>query len=117
MTQTRVLPSKIRYVFTRVKDSFEENGTIFISFSARLTREYPHAGFTENERIWFDFQELKKCHANCKMSGLREGISTYLLSEEVFEELVKLSSHCPKELYHITPIFEDTYFKKLAKYG
>ncbi|MGD7044859.1 hypothetical protein [Jeotgalibacillus proteolyticus] len=117
MTKTREIPTKIRYVFTRVKDSFVENGTIYISFSARLTREYPQSIYSHNDRIWFDIQELKESHATKKMSSLKEGVSTYFLSEEVFDELVKLSSHCPKELYHITPIFEDTYFKKLAKYG
>ncbi|MDG5472149.1 hypothetical protein P6709_10335 [Jeotgalibacillus sp. ET6] len=120
MTKTKEIPTKIRYVFTRVKDSFVENGTIYISFSARLTREYPqtrYSRYADNDRIWFDIQELKESHATKKMTSLKEGVSTYFLSEDVFDELVKLSSHCPKELYHITPIFEGTYFKKLAKYG
>ncbi|PPA70860.1 hypothetical protein [Jeotgalibacillus proteolyticus] len=119
MTQCSAVHSKdIQYIFTRVKASFEENGTVFISFLAGLTKEYRKGAASEEplkkERIWVDIRELKEIHATKKMTSLPEGVSTFHLTKEVFQEIVNISSSCPKELYHITPLSSDTGYKKLG---
>lgn len=116
MRKSFLSSGSIQYFFTRVKNSYEENGCIFVSFFARLTKEYRHTKKStvsfKTERIWVDMDECKESHAPQKMKALPEGVSTYMITEEVFNELVKLSNNCPQELYQITPICSVNRFKK-----
>ncbi|TDL31249.1 hypothetical protein E2R51_12800 [Jeotgalibacillus sp. S-D1] len=118
MRKSLLNTDSIQYFFTRVKNSYEENGCIFVSFFARLTKEHRHTKNStisfKTERVWVDIDECKESHASQKMKALPEGVSTYLITEEVFKELVKLSNDCPQELYQITPICSINRVKKFS---
>lgn len=98
----------ITYFFTRSKDVHEENGTLFVTLFARLTREFtktdePNAG-KKVEFVWVDIEEIRMEHATKKMRALPNCIHRYNISKEVFLGLFKASANCPKELYFVTPL-------------
>lgn len=108
MLQNQPVPSEsIAYFFTRSKDVHEENGTLFITLFARLTREFTKIDgqeiVTKAESVWVDIEEMRMEHATEKMRALPDRIHRYEVSKEVFLGLFKAAADCPKELYHVTP--------------
>ncbi|EIM05088.1 hypothetical protein A1A1_18027 [Planococcus antarcticus DSM 14505] len=95
----------ISYFFTRSKDVHEENGTLFVTLFARLTREFIKTNGQEKvESVWVDIEEVKMEHATKKMTALPNCIHRSNISKEVFLGLFKASVDCPKELYFVTPL-------------
>lgn len=113
---TLSLVQPTRYFFTRSKDTHQENDTTFITLFMRLTREYlkfdDAIKYREIESVWVDIEEMKQVQAMERIRGLPNGIHTYAISEDVFQELVHLSAICPKELYYVTPIYMVKKFRK-----
>lgn len=114
MSQSQVLPNKsVAYYFVRSKDEHEENGERFITLFTRLGREktYIVGGkkLCERESIWVDIDEVKAVHATQKMVELPNRIQNFVVTEDVFKELVKTAKTCPKELYFIVPIYKSKF--------
>lgn len=108
MLQNQSVPSEsIAYFFTRSKDVHEENGMLFITLFARLTREFTkidgHEIVRKSESVWVDIEEMRMEHATEKIRALPNRIHRYEVSKEVFLELFKTAADCPKELYYVTP--------------
>ncbi|AQQ55263.1 hypothetical protein [Planococcus lenghuensis] len=101
---------KTNYYFTRVKDLHAENGQAFITLFARLTKEDGQ----ETESVWVELDEVKWEQAAPKLKMMPNGIQTYLISEEIFEELLRLSSSHHKEMYFLTPLAKMNKFRKLG---
>ncbi|MDE0583311.1 hypothetical protein ON064_09715 [Planococcus sp. A6] len=95
------------YFFTRSKHIHEENGIVFLTLFARLTREFVHQGTPYNtkkiEPIWVNVEELKLEHATEKMKLLPNYVQHYEVSKEIFLTLYNVSLVCPHELYYVTP--------------
>lgn len=110
---------KKRYFFTRAKDTHKENGSSFITMFTRLTKEISRTSEqgTEKitEQIWVDLEETREKQAARRFRELPNGIHTYLVPERVFQELVRVSGTCPKELFHITPIYTTNRFRKFKE--
>lgn len=85
----------------------EENGTLFITLFARLTREFQKNDGQKRtkkiESIWFDIEEIKMDHATRKMRDLPNCVYRYKVSKDVFLGLFRAAAICPKELYYVTP--------------
>lgn len=115
---TRLLAQPKRHFFTRSKDTHQENDTVFITLFVRLTREHVKFDkanmYKETESVWVDINELKMKQATEKIRLLPNGIRTYAISEDIFQELVHLSTRCPRELYFVTPIYESHKFSRFG---
>lgn len=98
------------YYFTRVKDTHEENGQIFITLFARLKK----TNSRNTKSLWVEIDEVRWGQASDKLKMMPNGESIYLISEEVFHELKRLTENCYEELYTLTPIYKDSSFKRLA---
>ncbi|ANU09644.1 hypothetical protein A1A1_16515 [Planococcus antarcticus DSM 14505] len=105
MPENQLVPlESITYFFTRSKDVHEENGTLFVTLFARLTREFTKSGGQKKvESVWVDIEEKKMEHATKQMMVLPNYIHRYNISKEVFWGLFKVSADCRKELYYVTP--------------
>lgn len=109
MPQKQLLPQQsAAYYFVRSKNVHEEDGETFITLFARLCREqtYVSGGKKKSEResVWVDIDEVKAAHATKKVLDLPNRIQNFVVSENVFIELVKTAKTCPKELYFVAPI-------------
>ncbi|ANU10911.1 hypothetical protein A1A1_17590 [Planococcus antarcticus DSM 14505] len=108
MEQMEQLPRKsVDYFFLRSKDVHIENGSAFITFFARLTREVSFRKDGEKQTrvqtVWVDVDEVKLEHASKKARGLPNCMQRYELSQNVFYNLYQLAKKSPKDLFHITP--------------
>lgn len=108
MEQTDQLPRKsVSYYFLRSKDVHIENGSAFITFFARLTKEitFSKAGKiqTEIHTMWVEIDEVKQEQASQKEKTLPNCMYRYELMPNAFYSLWKLSKNCPKELFYLTP--------------
>lgn len=108
METMRQLPQQsVGYYFFRSKDVHVENGSAFITFFVRLTREtsFRKAGEeqTQVQAVWVDIDEVMVKHASEKARALPDCMQRYELTQNVFYSLCHLSKSCPEELFYITP--------------
>lgn len=108
MRQMDQLPqNSVNYFFLRSKDVHIENGSAFITFFARLTREtsFRKEGKkqTDVQTIWVEIDEMILEHTSEKARALPNCMHRYELLPSVFYSLWELSKNCPKELFYVTP--------------
>ncbi|TWT07843.1 hypothetical protein FQV26_08540 [Planococcus sp. CPCC 101016] len=108
MEQTDQLPQKsVSYYFLRSKDVHIENGSAFITFFARLTKEITFSKEgemqTEIQTMWVEIDEVKQEQASQKDKALPNCMRRYEILPSVFYSLWKLSKDCPRELFYVTP--------------
>ncbi|MBT2581629.1 hypothetical protein [Planococcus sp. ISL-109] len=102
------LPQKsVGYYFFRSKDVHVENGSAFLTFFVRLTREtsFRKEGKvqTQVQSVWVDVDDVMLGHASEKVRALPDCKQRYELTQSVFYSLCRLSKSCPEELFYITP--------------
>lgn len=97
------------YYFSRVKDTYTENGQIFIALFGRLTIETP----VHSTCIWEDAKGVPWTQANSKLKAAPNGIYTYKVQEMIFHELERLSRRQQNDLYTLTPIYQTVKFSQL----
>ena len=106
-TMKQVPQKSVSYFFLRSKDVHIENGSAFITFFIRLTRETSFKTEEEEETlvqtVWVDIDEVMLDHAPDKVRAIPNCIQRYELTPNVFYSLYLLSRNCPKELFYITP--------------
>lgn len=90
------------YYFTRVKDTYEEEGTVYITLFARLIIKTA----AKTKTTWVEIEEVKWEEASEKLQVMHNAMHTYRISENVFLELLRISTVCYKELYFLTPIYQ-----------
>lgn len=98
------------FLFTRVKDTHEENGVKFITLFGRLSRN----DCTEVKSEWVEIEEVKWEQASIKLKCMPNAMYSYTISKAIFGELLRLSRKCEKELYYLTPIYKSYEFKRLG---
>ncbi|MBT2572049.1 hypothetical protein [Planococcus sp. ISL-110] len=108
MEQMERMPQKsVGYFFLRSKDVHLENGTAFITFFARLTKEisFRKEGKeqTEVQTVWVEIDEVLLEHASKKARALPNCMQRYEITQNVFHGLYQLSKSCPEELFYLTP--------------
>ncbi|MGK7377430.1 hypothetical protein ACSFXN_06275 [Planococcus sp. 1R117A] len=108
MAQIQHIPQKsVGYYFLKSKDVHIENGSSFITFFARLTREILHEKEgekqTEVQTVWVKIDEVQLEQASEKVKAMPNCMQRYELTQNVFYNLYQLSKHCPKELFFVTP--------------
>ena len=108
MEEMELLPQKsVGYYFLRSKDVHVENGSAFITFFVRLTREtsFKKEGKdqTKVQAVWVDIDEVMLGHASEKARALPNCMQRYEVTQSVFYSLCHVSMSCPKELFYITP--------------
>lgn len=106
-------PEDARYFFTRVKDTYTENGLVFITLFIRLTKEYTSTNYPnkQTKQIWTEIEEVLAKQTPKKIQSIRKGIQIYEVPEGVFQELSTISATCPDELYTVIPFSEGSSFK------
>ncbi|TWT14595.1 hypothetical protein [Planomicrobium sp. CPCC 101079] len=90
------------YYFTRVKDTHVEEGTVYITLFARLIVKTA----VKTKTTWVEIEEVKWDQASEKLQSMHNSMNTYTVSENIFLELLKISTVCHKELYFLTPIYQ-----------
>lgn len=100
---------KESYYFSRVKDTYKEDGEIFITLFARLKK----VDNDESVSVWADIEEVKWVQASEKLKKMPDGERVFSISKEVFLELKRLSATSHEELYALTPIYKDSSFRQL----
>ncbi|TWT25141.1 hypothetical protein [Planomicrobium sp. CPCC 101110] len=90
------------YYFTRVKDTYVEEGTVYITLFARLLVKTA----AKTKTTWVEIEEVKWEQASGKLQGMHNSMHTYLISENIFLELLRVSAVCHRELYFLTPIYQ-----------
>lgn len=98
------------FQFTRVKDTYEENGQKFITLFGRLSSK--NAAVMKSE--WVEIEEVKWEQASYKLKCMPDAMYSYSVSEAIFRELVRLSRRCERELYYLTPIYKTSECKNLS---
>lgn len=101
---------KIRYTFTRVKDTHEENGQKFITVFGRLTIQ----NSVESKSVWVEIEEVKWEQATDKLKSMPDAMYMYYISETIFQELAEISAARHQELYFLTPVYMAREFKRLG---
>ncbi|AQQ55201.1 hypothetical protein [Planococcus lenghuensis] len=119
MSQQKPLPiQSVSYFFTRAKDTHQEGGRAFITLFVRLTKEHTKYTSTEIQRetesAWADIQEVPKEQAAHQITMLPDGLYTYVIAEEMYHELLRLSAACPEALCQLTPIHRNRKFKRFG---
>ncbi|ALS78643.1 hypothetical protein ACQKDD_12320 [Planococcus kocurii] len=119
MEQTEQLPQKsVDYYFLRSKDVHIENGTAFITFFARLTREVSFQRNGEQQTrvqtIWVDINEVKLKHAPIKARALPNCMQRYELSQNVFYNLYQVAKKSPKYLFYVIPFHQKSTREKFS---
>ena len=109
MQNRSLFPKNARYFFSRLKDSYTEKGQTFITLYACLTIVVPE----RSECVWEALEEVAWNEVNRKLQNAPNGIYTYQVPEEVFQELKRLSGQQQKELYSLTPLYKITRFSRL----
>ncbi|MBT2583870.1 hypothetical protein [Planococcus sp. ISL-109] len=117
MKKMEQLPQQsVGYYFFRSKDVHVENGSAFITFFVRLTREtsFRKEGKvqTQVQSVWVDIDEVMFGHASEKVRALPDCMQRYELTQSVFYNLYELSNSCPEELFCITPYHRKSTRKK-----
>ncbi|AQQ52273.1 hypothetical protein [Planococcus lenghuensis] len=100
----------VQYYFSRVKDTYTENGQTFILQFACLTIERP----SQSESVWSKIEKLEWEEASDKLQTTPDNVSTYEVSDAMFQELVKISATCHSELYSLTPLYKRNRLEQLA---
>lgn len=99
----------VHYYFLKSKDVNDENHSLSITLFGRLSRETTYSDnaniYSKTDTFWVDIDEMNYMEAPEKLKDLPNQIARYMISEDVFRELYKLSLSKPKELYTITPYF------------
>lgn len=110
MRMNQPIPSeKENYYFSRVKDTYKEDGEVFITLFARLKK----VNTDESVSVWADIEEVKWVQASGKLKNMPNGERVFSVSKEVFLELRRLSVNSHEELYALTPIYKDSSFRRL----
>jgi hypothetical protein len=97
------------YFFTRVKDTHEEEGKLFITLFARLTVQTA----SETKSLWVEIDEVAWEQASKKLKAIPNRMHTYSVSADIFRGLLQLSRRCPEELYFLTPLYQTKKCKRL----
>lgn len=113
MQNQSLIPKNARYFFSRLKDSYIENGQTFITLYACLMIAVPE----RKECIWESLEKVALNQVNRKLQNAPNGIYTYQVPEEVFRELKRLSKHQQNELYSLTPLYQLTRISRLVPNG
>lgn len=107
------LKQSIKYHFVRSKDVYMENGTIYITVFARLSKEYnlftDGRWHTHIETIWVDLEDIRKEHAPNRIKQLSNHLQQYQVSESVFRNLHFLAETDAEKLFLTTPMYEQYY--------
>lgn len=102
----------VGYFFLRSKDVHIEDGTAFITFFARLTREVSFrkegGKQTEVQTVWVDIDEVALDQASEKARALPNCMQRYELTQNIFHSLYQVSESCPNELFYITPYHQES---------
>lgn len=113
------MKQSVNYFFTRSKDTHQEQDTRFITLFVRLTKEHtetePNAGLQKIESMWVEIEELEMRQADRKLQALPNGVSRYVISKEVFDNLIQVAATCPTALYYLTPIYKSNDFRKFQE--
>ncbi|MGK7379356.1 hypothetical protein ACSFXN_16105 [Planococcus sp. 1R117A] len=100
----------VKYTFTRVKDTHEENGQKFITLFGRLTVQ----SSVESKSAWVEIEEVKWDQAPPKLKSMPDAMYLYAVSENIFKELMNISGRHHQNLYFLTPIYMSKEFKRLG---
>lgn len=110
MQKRSLSPKKSGYFFSRLKNFHKVNGQIFITLYARLTIVRPE----HSECVWEALEEIGWNQVNQKLQNAPNGIYTYQVPEEVFQDLKRLSGHQQNELYSLTPFYQTARFSRIS---
>lgn len=100
--QQSAAPENTFYTFTRAKNTYEENGTLYITLFCRLAIETASG----SQSIWAELDEIKWEQAPLKLRKQPDMVHAYSVSEELFQELKRLSGSCHEKLYELTPLYK-----------
>ena len=102
-------PKKSGYFFSRLKNFHKVNGQVFITLYARLTIVRPE----RHECVWEALEEVTLNQVNRKLQNAPNGIYTYQVPEEVFQDLKRLSEYQQNELYSLAPLYQTARFSRI----
>lgn len=106
------LQKSVAYFFNRSKDVNEVEGSTVITLFACLTREFIYDDeintYIKEETVWVDIEDIKIEKATEKMKSLPNCMQQYKITEKVFRDLYQLSKNCPRELYYVTPFYQES---------
>ncbi len=112
------LYTEINYYFLRSKDVHIENQKMYITLFARLTREITtHDAGTCNtciHTLWVDIDELPYAQAPLKVQRMPNCVRRFTLTEEVFENILQVTTEFSKDLFYITPYHKKSTYQKLV---
>ncbi|MGB6408712.1 MAG: hypothetical protein WBF39_14630 [Planococcus donghaensis] len=117
MEQVLYLPhERVNYFFLKSKDVHVEEGNIYITCFARLTREVLIDKDKEEQKriqtFWVDINELRFEQASKKIRDLPNCMQRYEITKEVFYNLYQLSKKCPEEVFQVIPYHKNSTCEK-----
>ncbi|MDN7227535.1 hypothetical protein QWY22_04730 [Planococcus liqunii] len=101
---------KVQYTFTRVKDTYEENGQKFITLFGRLTVQNDG----QSKSAWVEIEEVKWEQATEKLKNMPDAMYMFNVSKQIFKDLLQIASSHHQELYCLTPVYVAREYNKLG---
>lgn len=110
--------NNVKYFFLRSKDVHAENGLIFITLFARLTREFTQdiggKKIRKLDPVWVEIEEVKMEHSTEKIRALPKSTFSFNVSEKIFHELLRTALISPRELHYLTPFYDVNENKEIS---
>lgn len=108
MEQDLCMPDqRANYYFLKSKDVHVEEGNMYITCFARLTREVliekDGKEKTRIQTFWVDINEQRFDQATKKVQAMPNCMHRYEIAKEVFYNMYQLSKSCPEEIFQVIP--------------
>src|SRR5690606_20730014 len=100
----------VRFLFTRVKDTHEEDNIKYITLFARLTMKNAY----KSKSVWVEIDEVKWDQASQKLKEMPDAMHFYTVEEPIFKELYQISKERYEELYFLPPFYKASEMKRLG---